>query len=142
MRKAIEFYEKALWIAQEIGDKRNERIWFGNLGNAYRDLGDIGEATEFYEKALRITREIGDRRGEAKLLNILGAVLEDANKYKEVLACFLLAKNIRSQIEDPELKTTELNLKNLEEKLGRKKFEMLLAEVAPGVEEIVRKMLE
>jgi tetratricopeptide (TPR) repeat protein len=34
-RKAIEFYEQALAIAREIGDRRNEGAWLGNLGLAY-----------------------------------------------------------------------------------------------------------
>ncbi len=86
--------------------------------------------------------QTGDRRSESTLLNNLGATFEDVKKYEEAVACYLLAKEIHIQIEDPELKTTELNLKRLEEKLGIKKFEMLLAEVAPRAEEIVKKEKE
>ncbi len=50
----------------------------------------------------------------------------------------MLAKEIHTRIEDPELKKTESNLRKLEEKLGRKKFEMLLSEVAPRAEEIIK----
>jgi len=45
-------------------------------------------------------------------------------------------------IQYPNLKTTESNLKELEEKLGKKEFEKLAAEVAPRRGEIVRKLLE
>ncbi len=71
-----------------------------------------------------------------------GAAFDDEKKYREALACFLLAKDIRIQIKDPELKTTESNLVNLKEKLGKKEYEKLAAEVAPRADEIVRKMLE
>ena len=39
-RKAIEYYEQALDIAREIGDRRGEGAALGNLGNAYADLGE------------------------------------------------------------------------------------------------------
>jgi tetratricopeptide (TPR) repeat protein len=140
--KAIEYFDKALKMAQEIGDRRNEGACFGNLGVAHRDLGEVRKAIVYYEKALQIAQEIGDKRNESKWLNNLGIVLEDAKKYREALACYFLAIDICTQIEYPNLKTTESNLKELEEKLGKKEFEKLAAEVAPCAEEIVRKMLE
>ncbi len=70
-RKAIEYYEKAIEIAQEIIDRRNEGIWFGNLGNVYLDLGEGRKAIEYYEKALKIAQEIGDKRSENKWRGIL-----------------------------------------------------------------------
>jgi tetratricopeptide (TPR) repeat protein len=141
-RKAVEYYEKALKIARETGDRRNEGNWFGNLGLAYQDLGEVRKAIVCYEKALQIAQEIGDKRNESIWLNNLGIVLEDAKKYREALACYFLAIDICTQIENPNLKTTESNLKELEEKLGKKEFEKLAAEAAPRMEEIVRKMLE
>ena len=66
--KAIEFYEQALAIAREIGDRR-ARSCLGNLGIAYADLGDTHKAIEFYEQALVIAREIGDSRSEGDLIS-------------------------------------------------------------------------
>ena len=37
--RAIGFYEQALAIAREIGDRRGEVAELGNLGNAYAVLG-------------------------------------------------------------------------------------------------------
>ncbi len=142
VEKAIQYYEKALAIAQEIGDRRNEGNWLGNLGLAYSDLGQVEKAIQYYEKALAIAQEIGDRRGEGAWLNNLGVVFKDEKKYKEALACYLLARDIRTQIKDPNLKTTESNLKNLKEELGEKEFEKLAAEVAPRAEEILRELLK
>ena len=64
MRRAIEYYEQALLISREIGDRRGEGHWLGNLGIAYAALGEVRRAIEHYEQALLISREIGDRRGE------------------------------------------------------------------------------
>jgi tetratricopeptide (TPR) repeat protein len=131
-----------LALDKEIGDRRGEGSDLGNLGNAYRNLGQVEKSIQYYEKALAIAQEIGDRRGEGNSLNNLGVDFMDEKKYMEALACYLLAREIRIQIKDPNLKTTESNLNSLMEKLGKKKFEKLMAEVAPRAQEIVRKMLE
>jgi tetratricopeptide (TPR) repeat protein len=139
--KAIEYYKKALMIAQEIEDRHGEGAWLGGLGNAYCDLKEMGKTIECYARALKIASEIGDRGNKGVWLNNLGNVFRDQKKYKEALAFYLLAKDIFTQIEDPDLVTTESNLKALEEKLGKKEFEKLEAEVKPRTEEIVKKLL-
>ena len=40
----------------------------------------------------------------------LGFALQTEKKFREALACYLLAKNIRIQIKDPNLKITESNI--------------------------------
>ena len=62
---AIGYYEQALAISREIGDRRGEGHDLGNLGLALRRPGRRrGAAIGYYEQALAISREIGDRRGE------------------------------------------------------------------------------
>ena len=63
---AIKFYEQALLIDREIGDRRGEGAALGNLGIAYATLGETRRAIKFFEQTLFIDREIGDRRGEGK----------------------------------------------------------------------------
>ena len=65
-RKAIEYYEQALTISREIGDRRGEGADLGNLGLAYADLGETRKAIEYYEQALAIAREIGDKQNEGE----------------------------------------------------------------------------
>ena len=50
--KAIEYHEKLLKIAIEIGDRAGEGRAYGNLGIAYGSLGDIRKAIEYHEKRL------------------------------------------------------------------------------------------
>ena len=79
MRRAIEYHEQALAISREIGDRRGEGNDLGNLGNAYKNLGEVRRAIGYYEQALVIAREIGDRRGEAFLCWNLGLLYEDSD---------------------------------------------------------------
>ena len=76
-------------------------------------------------RALKIASEIGDRGNKGVWLNNLGNVFRDQKKYKEALAFYLLAKDIFTQIEDPDPVTTESNLKALEEVLGKRNLKNL-----------------
>lgn len=62
--EAKEYYEKALSIATEIGDKEVEALCYRNLGTVNFFLRKCVEAKEHTEKALAIRIEIGDRSGE------------------------------------------------------------------------------
>jgi len=79
VRRAIEYYEQALAIFREIGDRRGEGNDLGNLGNAYAALGEVRRAVGYYEQALEIDREVGDRRGEALGCWNLGLLYEDSD---------------------------------------------------------------
>ncbi|MBE9542653.1 MAG: tetratricopeptide repeat-containing protein, partial [Proteobacteria bacterium] len=131
-----------LVIAKEIGDKQGEGTDLGNLGNAYSDLGQIEKAIEYHKQALVIRREIGDRRGEGTSLNNLGVALKENKRYYETLACYLIAKDIRMKIKDPNIKTTESNINSLKETLGKKEYDRLMTEVGHKAEEIIREMLK
>ncbi|XP_044170137.1 tetratricopeptide repeat protein 28-like [Acropora millepora] len=71
-RKAIEYHEKHLKIAREVGDRVGEGNAYGSLGNAYRSLGDFRKAIEYHEKYLEIAIEVGDRVGEGSAYGSLG----------------------------------------------------------------------
>lgn len=61
-RKAIEYYEQALKISREIGDRRGEGNRLGNLGLAYSHLGEPRKAIEFLKQSLAIGKAIEDPR--------------------------------------------------------------------------------
>ena len=46
----------------------------GNLGSAYRSLGEHRRAIEYLEQAFAILREVGHRSAEGSVLGILGNV--------------------------------------------------------------------
>ena len=99
-RKAIEFYEQALKIAQEIGDRRGEGNHLGHLGLAFSDLGEPHKAIEFHEQALKIAQEMGDRRGEGKHLNNLGLAFSDLGEPRKAIEFYDQALKILRNIGD------------------------------------------
>ena len=68
----MEYHEKSLKIAIEIGDRAGEGAAYVNLGNAYNLPGDVQKATEYNEKGLKIAIEIGDRAREGVAYHNIG----------------------------------------------------------------------
>ncbi|MBI5819224.1 MAG: tetratricopeptide repeat protein [Verrucomicrobia bacterium] len=82
-QQRIPWLEAQLAAACEIGDRCGEGAALGNLGVAYKNLGDARKAIEYHEQRLVIAREIGDRCGEGAALGNLGVAymnLGDARK--------------------------------------------------------------
>ena len=79
--KAKEYLEKALIITTEIGDRKGEASWYGNLGTVFQSLGQYDKAKEYFYKALIITTEIGDREGERLWYGNLGTVFQSLGQY-------------------------------------------------------------
>jgi tetratricopeptide (TPR) repeat protein len=61
---AIQCYEAALAVAQQIGDQHMEGTILTNLGQAYRDKGDVSRARECWTQALAILEAIEDPNAE------------------------------------------------------------------------------
>ena len=77
-QEALDCFQKALSMVNELGDKRGIGTVFGNLGIAYSNFGDIRKAIKFHEQALAISRETGNRFAESQDLGNLG------NAYKNL----------------------------------------------------------
>jgi tetratricopeptide (TPR) repeat protein len=89
VEKAIGFYEQALVIFREIGDRRGEGASLGNLALAYTSLGEEGKAFELYEQQLAIAREIGDRKGESSSLGNLGLAYAALGKFEQAIGFYV-----------------------------------------------------
>lgn len=74
LHKAVEYWEQALMVARNHGDKYSEDVVIGNLGTAYVYLGEIQKAINYFLQGLALDREIGDKAGELADLGNLGNV--------------------------------------------------------------------
>ncbi|MCS6828753.1 MAG: tetratricopeptide repeat protein, partial [Caldilinea sp.] len=91
--KALDFWEQALQIYQELGDRpRLLSIW-QHLGDAYAALGDLGRAYEYYVTAYARREEVYDPRhaahtedGFARLLIRLGRYAQAHELSRQALA--------------------------------------------------------
>jgi tetratricopeptide (TPR) repeat protein len=118
-RERIRWLEIALASARRLNDRTYEGYALGNLGLAYKDLGENDRAIKFYEQALLINRELGDRKGECKSLNNLGVVYYLLGKIKRAVQFFDQALLIARELGDRRGEGTELgNLGNVYADLG------------------------
>ena len=58
--KALEFYEQALKIDEELKDIRGKAIRFNNIAGVYQNWGKPEKALEYYNKSLIIFNELKD----------------------------------------------------------------------------------
>ncbi len=99
-KKAIEYYERSLEIAKEIGDKAGESICYAGLGTAYHDLGDFKKAIEYYERSLEIFKEIGNKAGESTCYTGLGNAYLNLGDFKKAIGYYERSLEIKKEIGD------------------------------------------
>ena len=99
-REQTRILEAAAAGARDIGDRRREGSHLGNLGNAYRDLGDARRAIEYYEEALVISREIEDRRMEGAGLGNLGLAYAALGEVRRAIEYYEQALTVAREIGD------------------------------------------
>ena len=90
--------EMGVKAAKESDDRYNEGAFLGNLGLAYRDLGQVEKAIEYHKQALEISREIGHRQGEGNHLGNLGIAYNDLGQVEKAIEYYEQALEISREI--------------------------------------------
>jgi tetratricopeptide (TPR) repeat protein len=80
--RARHFYQQALLLYQESGDRWGVARILNNLGETARVRGLFAEAARLYQEALQIAREISDRDGEILFLSNLGGAKVGLGEYE------------------------------------------------------------
>lgn len=109
--EARDWYERALAIAQRVGDRRFEGGLLGNLGGMYFNRGELDDARTHIERALVLAAAVGDRRWEANAHCNLGLVLQEQGQRAAACEQFLLALTMAREMGNGSLAyTVECNL--------------------------------
>ena len=83
--KALDYYEQALKIQNELDDK-NSVAWInGNMGLLYNDLGKYDLAIGYIQKCLEIPEAINDKTSQATAFGNLSKIFCNQMKFKEAL---------------------------------------------------------
>ena len=97
---AINRFESALAIYQEIGDQAWEGATLNNIGRAYDSLGQYEQALDYYQRALTVLQEIGDRAGEGQMLYQIGSIYQIWADYPQALDYYQQALAILQDVGD------------------------------------------
>ena len=81
--KAIEYHERDLIIAKDVGDRSGEGGAYNNLGIAHTSLGNFQKAIEYHEKHLKMAKEVGDSTGEGGAYGNLGIAYRGLGNFQK-----------------------------------------------------------
>ena len=73
---ALEYFEKALKLDEELGSKEGLANQLVNIGIVYQIKGELDKALEYYGKALKLDEELGRKEGLANQLVNIGIVYQ------------------------------------------------------------------
>ncbi|MFN6568047.1 CHAT domain-containing tetratricopeptide repeat protein [Dendronalium sp. ChiSLP03b] len=107
--QAIEFFEKALSLYRQVGDRSSQAFTHGHLGKIYSDLGQQRKALENLNQALLLRRQLGDKKGETITLNNIGNVYSDLGEPQKALEYFQQALLLKRQMGDKAGEAITLN---------------------------------
>ena len=133
-KKAIEFYQLALKIAKDTGNKDGEGSIYNNLGSAYNSLSDFQKAMEFNQVALRIAKDTENKCQEAAVYNNLGVVNQSLGDFNKAIELYELSLRIQKDIG---MKNgggpTYINLGDVYKRLGNSKRAMEFYQLATSI---------
>jgi tetratricopeptide (TPR) repeat protein len=136
--KALKYFEQALIIHREIGDRRHEARTLENQAVLFADLPEQqDQARQNYKAALDLYREIEDRWREGVVLKKIGVLCFRQGCYDVALACFLLAKSIFEEVQNPSGDEIQELVDGLVREVGEEQFAALSTRVMPRAREIV-----
>jgi CHAT domain-containing protein/Tfp pilus assembly protein PilF len=98
--QAIECYQRALRMAEELADQRVMAETLYHLGVVYAEQGSHGRATEYYQRALRIAQDLGDKRVMAQTLGKIGNLYRMRGLYGEAIDHYRRALRTAQDLRD------------------------------------------
>ena len=112
--KALDYYFKALKMAEEIGSKSNINAVLNNIGAIYQDQRDYSNALDYFLKALKIAEEISDKNRIAKHLGNIGIIYFYKGDYSNALVYYFKALKMKQENGDKQGEANTLcNIGNL-----------------------------
>ncbi|MFL5763137.1 MAG: tetratricopeptide repeat protein [Bacteroidia bacterium] len=98
--QALDYYFKALRIAEKNNNKNNIGRCLANIGLVYSSQGDKAKALEYYQKALNLKVEINDRKASTIILGNIGDIYKSGGDYIKALEYFRQAEKISAELNE------------------------------------------
>ena len=119
LEAAINSWQQALSIYQQLQDRPGEKAVLSGLGAAYLGLSNYSKAIASLQTLLPITQATNDRLGEAQALGNLGIAYKESGKYDKALESQQKALTLMQAIKNRQGEGQVLgNLGNVYEAVG------------------------
>jgi tetratricopeptide (TPR) repeat protein len=112
-QQALHYYQQALPIQREVGDRAGEATTLNNIGGVHNGLGDRQQALHYYQQALPIRREVGDRSGEATTRFNIAMVHRAQGELDQAITELELVVDLDRQTQHPDLQADTAALTSL-----------------------------
>jgi tetratricopeptide (TPR) repeat protein len=96
--RALEYYEKALELDEELERKGGIAAELGNIGATYLAKGELDKALDYTKKALKLFEELGRKDGIAILLRNIGYVKLDKGEHEKALEYYEKALKLAEEL--------------------------------------------
>ena len=124
------YFEQALSIQRQIGDRQGEATTLANQGELYRSRGERALASANFERALTLSEEVQDLPLRGILLHNLGLLHQSEKDYKQAFDYYLESLHIAYNLKDEHnqgMILTNLGMLLYEQNMHREGLALLLA---------------
>ncbi len=97
---ALEYFKKALQIAQDLGDSEGVAQFLNNIGIIYTENQEFENAILYYQSSLIIYQEAGNKRGIASILNNIGYIFFVQGDYENAMENYQKSQKINRELGD------------------------------------------
>ncbi|WP_299754394.1 tetratricopeptide repeat-containing sensor histidine kinase [uncultured Pontibacter sp.] len=91
---------KAIKLAQELGNQKGLALAYNNVGVAYDIYGNYSEASSYYYKSLQIREAIGDSAGLSASYNNIASIFATQGDYIKSIELYTASMEISEAIHD------------------------------------------
>ena len=98
--KALEYYFKALKIAEQIALPEMQANTLGNIANLYSAKGEYDKALEYFNRTLKISKSIHYKKGISISLNNMASLYNSTNDYNNAIEYALQAQTMAQELND------------------------------------------
>jgi len=122
-REATKYYEEALELEMETGDKPNQARAIKEMGRHYSNIGNDEKAVEYYQRALGMFTELGDKAGQAEILQWFGAQNLWERNVEEGISYYQRGLDIFVELGDKKSEASSLAGINFLKRFGEQRLE-------------------
>ncbi len=83
--EAQSYYEKSLFVMEEINNPYGIQVALGNIGIVYYSRGEMNKAMGYFERSMEIMETLGEKQGIARMLNTMGLTYLNQGKLDKAL---------------------------------------------------------